>query len=95
MKQQQHITDKENDEEENADNNNNGIVMDSEGYDNGFDFNEEEQAIPLCSRCETFQSDKRCYNCELFFCNKCFERKHRTPPWTNHTYKDIQPQQQT
>jgi len=96
MKSQQRLLQKNEDEDGDDDGiNYNSITYnraESDAFDDGYGIGDyDEEVIPLCSRCETFQSEKRCYNCEAFFCNKCFDRKHKTPPWSSHTYKDIQP----
>jgi hypothetical protein len=50
---------------------------------------EEELDLIICARCDTELSTVDCVACNLTFCEPCFARKHKHPPWTNHIHKPV------
>jgi hypothetical protein len=64
---------------------------DDEENDREEEYANNEDIIHYCKRCETFQAEMRCYTCDAYYCKKCYDRKHKTPPWNTHTYKELAP----
>ena len=50
---------------------------------------EEELDLIICARCDTELSTVDCVACNLTFCQPCYDRKHKHPPWTNHIHKPV------
>jgi hypothetical protein len=49
----------------------------------------EDDVIHNCKRCETYVAERKCLNCEEYYCRKCYDRKHKMAPWATHTYREI------
>ena len=50
---------------------------------------EEELDWIICVRCDTEMAVVDCVACGQNFCQPCFDRKHKNPPWTNHINRPV------
>eukprot|EP00603_Paraphysomonas_imperforata_P008507 CAMPEP_0114413724 /NCGR_PEP_ID=MMETSP0103-20121206/1007_1 /TAXON_ID=37642 ORGANISM="Paraphysomonas imperforata, Strain PA2" /NCGR_SAMPLE_ID=MMETSP0103 /ASSEMBLY_ACC=CAM_ASM_000201 /LENGTH=579 /DNA_ID=CAMNT_0001581817 /DNA_START=415 /DNA_END=2155 /DNA_ORIENTATION=- len=67
-----------------------GLDLANRANDGELDSEEEEELDWIvCARCDTELSTINCVACNLTFCQPCFERKHKNPPWTNHIHKPV------
>jgi hypothetical protein len=67
-----------------------GLDLANRADDGDLDSDEEEELdLIICARCDKELSTVDCVACNLTFCQPCFERKHKNPPWTNHIHKPV------
>jgi hypothetical protein len=42
-----------------------------------------------CSKCKEKNSTRACFECQCKLCTDCYDRRHKKPPWSLHTFTDI------
>jgi hypothetical protein len=43
-----------------------------------------------CSRCNEKEAVRMCDICQALYCGECYDFKHLTPPWDNHTWTQFE-----
>lgn len=43
----------------------------------------------LCSKCKAVPARVQCNMCMTYFCERCYHSNHRKPPWTAHSFVEV------
>ena len=49
----------------------------------------DEIPVYPCTKCGEENATRDCFECRTKLCTACYDRRHKKPPWSLHTYTDI------
>jgi len=52
-------------------------------------FEENVVVSDLCSKCKAVPARVQCNMCMTYFCERCYHSNHRKPPWTAHSFVEV------